>query len=52
MAKPKLSLPVERRKVALKATVMQSKVKIAEHKERIQNARAELAGMHPKPPKE
>lgn len=50
MAKPKLSIPVERRRVTLKSNIMQSKVKIAEHRERIKQHREELAAMAPKKP--
>lgn len=52
MARNKLSIPLERRKVALKSQVMQSKVKIAEHKERIALASQELKQMRPPKPRE
>lgn len=44
---PKLSLPHERRKMALKSAQLQAKVRIAEHKERLGKINAELAAMRP-----
>ena len=49
MAKSKLHIPTERRKVTLKAQVMKDRVAIVEAKERIQKNRAELELL--KPPK-
>lgn len=51
MARNKLSIPVERRKAALRSAVLDSRVKIAEHKERIMRAKDELRQLTPKKPK-
>lgn len=42
-----LSLPHERRKAQLRATVLRERVKIAESRERVTKARAELTAMNP-----
>lgn len=53
MPAAKLSLPHERRKMALRSAEMKHKVAIAEHKVRLSNVRTELAAMRPpKKPKE
>jgi hypothetical protein len=44
-----MSLPHERRKAQLRATVLRERVRVAEARERITKARAELAAMMPKP---
>lgn len=47
MPRTKLSIPVERRKAALKSQVLHHRVKIAEHKEQLQQKRVELKAMTP-----
>lgn len=47
MARNRLSIPHERRKAQLKSTVLSARVKIAEQREKLQNARTELAAMRP-----
>lgn len=42
-----LSLPHERRKAQLRATVLRERVKVSESRERITRARAELKAMSP-----
>ena len=44
----KLSLPHERRKASLQAKVIQTKVRIAEHKATLERAKSELQAMTPK----
>jgi hypothetical protein len=44
-----LSLPHERRKAQLKATILRERVRVSESRERITKARAELAAMTPQP---
>jgi hypothetical protein len=51
MARPKLSLPHERRKMALRSAKMKHQVAIAEHRERLTHVNQELAAMRPTPPK-
>lgn len=51
MARVKLSLPNERRKMALRSAVMKHRVAIAEHRERMTRANQELAAMRPPKPK-
>lgn len=45
MPRPKLSLPHERRKLALRSQKMRSQVRIAEEKQRIETINAELGAM-------
>ena len=53
MSRPKLSLPHERRKMALRSAKMKHQVAIAEHRVRLTNVNNELAAMRPaKPVKE
>lgn len=52
MAKPRLSLPHERAKARLKSSIITHRVKIAEHREKLTAARAELAAMTPTKRKE
>ena len=53
MPRTKLSLPHERRKMALKSAAMKHRVAIAEHRARLKNVNDELAAMRPTPkPKE
>lgn len=49
MARTKLSLPHERRKMALKSAEMKLRVGIAESRARLEQVRTELSAM--KPPK-
>lgn len=49
MPRPKLSLPHERRKAQLKAKQLNTRVKIAELKETLQNTTNELKAMRPPP---
>jgi len=51
MPRPKLSLPHERRKMALRSAQMKLKVGIAENRERLQRVNSELAAMRPVAPK-
>lgn len=48
MSSPKLSLPHERRKAALKSAQLSTRVKIAEARERLARINTELAAMKPK----
>lgn len=48
----KLSLPHERRKAQLKAAKLDSRVKIAEHRERIGRINTELAAFAPRKKKD
>lgn len=52
MARTKFSLPVERQKAKLKSKIITHRVKIAEHREGLANARNELAQLKPPPKKE
>lgn len=47
MARARLSLPNERRKMALRSAKMKHQVAIAEHRERLRNVNNELAAMRP-----
>lgn len=47
MPRPKLSLPHERRKMALQSQKLRSRVRIAEEKQRLDAINAELAAMKP-----
>lgn len=49
MTSRSMSLPHERRKAQLRATVLRERVKIAESRERVTKARAELKAMSPAP---
>jgi len=51
MARPRLSLPHERRKMALRSAKMKHQVAIADHRERLQHVNQELQAMRPAPPK-
>lgn len=51
MPRPRLSLPHERRKMALKSAQMKLKVGIAENRERLNRVNQELAAMKPSAPK-
>lgn len=47
MARARLSIPHERRKMQLRSTVMKHKVRIAESKDVINRANTELSAMRP-----
>lgn len=49
MPRPKLSLPHERRKMALQSQKLRSRVRIAEEKQRLDSINAELAAMKSTP---
>ena len=49
MARPKLSLPHERRKVSLKSAKMKHQVRVAESREAISRINNELQAMKPTP---
>lgn len=51
MPRAKLSLPFERRKMALKSAAMKYRVHIAESRVRLENVNRELKAMRPTPPK-
>jgi len=51
MARPRLSLPHERRKVSLKSAKMKHQVRVAESRETIAKINAELNAMKPAPKK-
>lgn len=51
MPRPKLSLPNERRKMALRSAQMKHRVAIAEHRQRLANVTTELNAMKPPRPK-
>jgi hypothetical protein len=50
MSRPKLSLPHERAKARLKSQIIDHRVRIAEHKEKLSAKKTELAAMSPRKP--